>query len=240
MSALAQVIQINPEADLENRTLTHYEKAMALVITDQPSYTAAGELGKGLKALIAEITEYHEPLRVTAKANYDAVLKRKNDDLSPVTEAMEAVRKVMTVYLQDQERIRKTAELKAQAEAAEAARLEREKLERQAEKAIEKGKDEKADELLERAENLYVAPVTVAPTVAPLTRTSSGNIGQAKETKISVINVCDFLTELIAKNPAAVAGMVTIGAGPLKAFVKVNGIEKYAGLHIEKTLGVRL
>lgn len=166
MGDTSKTIEINQESALEAKCLTLYEQATGLVITDQPSYVAAGEVGKGLKALEKEIVEYHEPLRIAAKASYDAVLKRKNDDLAPVTEAMGIVRDTMNVYAREQERIRREEERKAQAEANERARKERERLEAQALAAMEKGKEEKAETLLEKAELVYAEPVTVAPVIA--------------------------------------------------------------------------
>lgn len=234
----AKIIPINPESELEQETLTLYEQATSLTISDPATYAAAGEVGKSLKALEKKITEYFEPLRVAAKANYDAVLKKKNDELAPVQEAMDIVRKTMNVYAQEQERIRQEAERKARMEAEEAARKERERLLAQAEKAIDKGKDEKAEELLDRAELVCAAPVTVAPVVDKTIHTASGNITQAKELQITVTDVKAFISELVKRNVAPT--MIDIKAGPLKAWVKANAIESFPGLHINQTVSVRL
>lgn len=236
----ANVIPINPEAELEQKSLTLYEQATALVIVDQPSYIAAGEVGKALKSLEKEITDYFEPMRISAKAAYDAVLKKKNEELAPVTEAMGIVRKTMNTYAQEQERIRQEAERKARIAAEEAAKKERERLETQALAAMEKGKDERAESLLEKAEMVYAAPVTVAPVIDKTVKTASGNITQAKELKVAVTNPVLFLKTLCEQNPGAVAAIVKIGDGPLKAFVKSNGLANYPGLTIAHTVGVRL
>ena len=236
----AKIIPINPEAELEMETLTLYEQATSLTISDPATYAAAGEVGKSLKALEKKITEYFEPLRVAAKANYDAVLKKKNDELAPVQEAMDVVRKTMNTYAQEQERIRQEAERKARMKAEEAARKERERLLAQAEKAIDKGKDEKAEELLDRAELVCAAPVTVAPAVDKTIHTASGNITQVREIRVDVVDMVAFVKELCASNPGAIPSILKIGDGPLKSFIKANGIEKYSGLRIEKTVGVRL
>lgn len=240
MTAQAQIIPINAEAELEQKTLTLYEQATALVITDQPSYAAAGEVGKALKALEKEITEYFEPLRLTAKAAYDNVLEKKNAELAPVKEAMDVVRKTMNVYIQEQERIRIEAERKARIQAEEAAKKERERLEAQAVKALDKGKEGKAEALLEQAENVYAAPVAVTPTVEKTVRTESGNITQAKELKVSIIDLNAFLSALIQQYPGATSNMVKIGDGPLKAWAKSNGIDSFPGIRVEKTVSVRL
>ncbi len=242
MTAQAQILPINEavaESLLEQKSLTLYEQAVSLTITDESSYIAAAEVGKALKSLEKEIIDYFEPLRVAAKANYDAVLGKKNTELAPVTEAMGIVRQTLNTYVQEQDRIKKEAERKAQIAAEETARKEREKLEAQALAAMEKGKEDKAESLLEKAEMVYAAPVSIAPVVEKTVATAAGNITQAKEIKVSVVDAVAFLSELISKHPSALANIVKIGDGPLKAFVKSNGMTKYPGLRIEQTVGVR-
>ena len=235
---LAKVIPINPEADLEQQALTLYEKVLSISISDQDSYAAAGEVGKGLKELEKKIIDYFEPLRVTAKANYDAVLEKKNAELAPVKEAMDVLRKTMNIFIQEQERIRQEQERIARVAAEEAAKKEREKLLAQAVKAEEKGKDERAESLMEKAEAVYAEPVAVMPVIDKTIRTSAGNITQAKETQITVIDAKAFISELIKRNMALT--MVEVKAGPLKAWVKANGFESFPGLSIKQTVGVRL
>ena len=238
MTAQAQVIPITPEVELEMKTLSLYEQATGLVVTDQTTYTVAGEVAKALKSLEKEITDYHEPLRIASKASYDAVLKRKNDDLAPVQEALKIVKDTMNVFAQEQYRLQQEAERKARIEAEEAARKERERLEAQALKAMEKGKDERAESLMEKAGLVYAEPVNVAPTVDKTVRTESGNITQAKETQITVVDVKAFVAELLKRNSAMT--MIEVKAGPLKAWVKANAIEAFPGLTIKQTVGVRL
>lgn len=238
MGDTSKTIEINQESALEAKCLTLYEQATALTICDQASYAAAGEVGKALKALEKEITDYFEPLRVAAKANYDTVLDKKKTELAPVQEAMDIVRKTMNVYVQEQDRIRKEAERKARIAAEEEARKERERLEKQALAAMEKGKDEKAESLMEQAELVYAAPVVVAPVVEKTVHTAAGNITQAKELQITVTDVKAFIAELAKRNVAPT--MIDIKAGPLKAWVKANAIESFPGLHINQTVSVRL
>lgn len=240
MTAQAQVIPINPEAELEEKTLTLYEQATALVVVDEPTYIAAGEVGKALKSLEKEITDYFAPMKKAAHDAHKAITKKESDELTPVKEALEIVRRTMNTYAQEQQRIQHEAERKAQMEAEERARKERERLEAQALKAMESGKDEKAESLLEKAENVYAAPVFVAPTIDKTVKTASGNITQARELRITVNNLVLFLENLCLKNPGAVSNIVKIGDGPLKSFVKTNGLKSFPGLNIVETVGVRL
>lgn len=225
-------------AELEQKSLTLYEQATTLVVTDQQTYMAAGEVGKALKSLEKEITDYFAPMKKAAHDAHKAITKKESDELAPVKEAMDIVRKTMNAYAQEQERIRREAERKAQLEAEELARKERERLEKQALAAMEKGKDEKAEALMEKAEMVYAAPVTVAPVVEKTVHTASGNITQAKDLQVTVTDIKAFIFELVKRNVAPT--MIEIKAGPLKAWVKANAIETFPGLHINHTVSVRL
>lgn len=238
MTAQAQVIPINPEAELEEKTLTLYEQATALVVVDEPTYIAAGEVGKALKSLEKEITDYFAPMKKAAHDAHKAITKKESDELTPVKEALEIVRRTMNSYAQEQQRIQHEAERKAQMEAEERARKERERLEAQALAAMEKGKDEKAESLLEKAEMVYVAPVTVAPVIDKTIKTASGNITQARELHITVTDIKAFVSALVSHNSAMT--MIDVKAGPLKAWAKANAIKAFPGLQITETVGVRI
>ena len=240
MGDTSKTIEINQESALEAKCLTLYEQATSLIITDQRSYAAAGEVGKSLKALEKEITDYFAPMKKAAHDAHKAITKKESDELAPVKEAMDVVRRTMNTWAQEQERIRQEAERKARMEAEEAARKERERLEAQALKAMEKGKDEKAEELMDRAENVYAAPVTVAPVVEKTIHTASGNITQVREIRVDVVDMVAFVKELCASNPGAIPSILKIGDGALKSWVKANGLEAFPGLHINQTVSVRL
>lgn len=226
------------EEVIEQKSLTLYEQATALVVTDQDSYAAAGEVAKALKSLEKEIVDFFEPMRISTKAAYDAVNDKKKKELAPVVEAMGIVRQTMNDFIQEQDRIRKAAEAKARAEAEEQARKDRERLEKQAMAAMEKGKDEKAETLMEQAANVYAEPVAIAPTVDKTVKTAAGNITQAKELQITVVDLVAFLSEIVKRNMAPT--MIDVKAGPLKAWVKANDVKAFPGLSIKETVGVRI
>ncbi len=233
MSNLAEKL---PE-EIEIKSMTLYEQATVLTIFDQASFASAGELGKTLKLMEKEIIDHYKPIKQAHDAAKKVILDKEKADLSPVQEAMSIVRATMNTFLQQQERIRQEEERKARLAAEEAARKEQERLFALAAKAEEKGKEEKAEELLERAENVYVAPVTVAPKVE-IARFDGGNVGQVKELQVSVTDLKAFLAELVKRNLAPT--MVTIGAAPLKAWVKANAMQSFPGLAIVETVSARI
>lgn len=223
--------------EIESQAMTLYEQALSIKVVDQPTFEQAGIFGKSLKELEKKITDFFAPLKKAAHEAHKAITKKEADELSPVKEAMDTLRKSMNCFLQEQERIRREEERKAQLAAEEAARKEQERLLALAAKAEEKGKDEKAEELLERAENVYVAPVTVAPKVETA-KFDGGSVGMAKEVQITVTDLKAFLAELVKRNMAPT--MVEIKAAPLKAWQKANDIEKFPGLSINYTVAARI
>ena len=223
--------------EIEVQSMTLYEQALTIKVTDQPTFAAAGEFGKSLKELEKKIVDFFAPLKKAAHEAHKAITKKEADELSPVREAMDTVRKTMNDFLQEQERIRREEERKARLSAEEAARKEQERLLAQAAKAEEKGKAEKAEELLEQAENVYVDPVTVAPKVETA-KFEGGNVGQVKELQVSVTDLKAFLAELVKRNMAPT--MIDVKAGALKSWVKANGFQSFPGLHINETVSVRV
>ena len=225
------------EKELETTALTLKDQATAMVIRDVTTFAAAGELGKSIKDLRAKIVDYFAPIKKAAHDAHKAITAKESAELKPVDEAIAILRDTMNVFTREQERIRQEAERKARLAAEEDARKEREKLLAAAVKAEEKGKDERAEELLEQAEMVYAAPVTVAPTVAKTVATEAGNITQAVEYQISVTDMKAFIAELTKRN--LMPTMLEAKTAPLKAWVKANGFEQFPGLSINKTTGVR-
>ena len=223
--------------EIEVQSMTLYEQALTIKVTDQPTFAAAGEFGKSLKELEKKIAAFFAPLKKAAHEAHKAITKKEADELSPVREAMDTVRKTMNEFLQEQERVRREEERKARIAAEEAARKEQERLLAQAAKAEEKGKAEKAEELFEQAENVYVTPVTVAPKVETA-KFEGGNVGQVKELQVSVTDVKAFIAELVKRNMSPT--MIDVKAGALKSWVKANGLQSFPGLHINETVSVRV
>lgn len=233
-------LAVKIEEELQTTALSLKDQATAIKVTNVTTYTSAGELGKSIKELRTRIVEYFKPLKEAAHQAHKAITTREAEELRPVDEALNILRLAMNKFNEEQERLRREEEARLRKIEEEKAEKERQRLLNQAVKAEEKGKDDKAEELLDRAENVYVAPVTVAPTVANTIRTDAGNITQAKEINVTVVDVKAFLAQMLNFNGNALAGIVEIKPGPLKAFVKANGLDNYPGLSIKKTTSVRL
>lgn len=227
------------EQTFKDEGLNLYRRAQGLQVTDQVTYQAAGEFAKGLKDLKKKVTDYFAPLKDAAHKAHKSVTQREKEELEPIEDADTVVRKAMTDYLNEQECIRKEEQARLEREAREAAEKERQKLLDQAVKAEEKGKDEKAEALFEKAENVYVEPVFAESTVEKTVQLSGGGRATAaKDVRITVIDMRAFIAAIAAGQvPLTV---VEIKQSTLKSWAKSSGLKAVPGCKVEEVLGVRI
>jgi len=137
------------EDEVTKEVATVEDQAKALKVVDTASYVAAGELWKAIKALRAKVAfTFDDLIKAAHLAHKLAVAKKKMHD-DPLDAAERMVKQAMSQYDQEQERIRQEEERKQRLAAEESARKEREKLEAQALKALDKGKEDKAEALMD-------------------------------------------------------------------------------------------
>lgn len=227
------------EAEFVEQALTLKEKATGLVVLSQETFAAAGDEIKLLKDNAGKIIDFFKPLKEAAHAAHKAITTKEAEVLKPIKEADSIIRGKMNVYLTEQENIRRIAEDKARREAEEVARKERGKLLAQAVKAEEKGNTEKADTLIQKAEYVYVEPVTVAPTVTA-TKTETSATSMVKELAVEVVDFETFFKAIAASSPAAAKNIFDVKAMALKSWVKANGLTKFDGLSIKETMAARI
>jgi len=125
--------------------------------------------------------------------------------------------------------------------AAEAARKEQEKLLARAAAAEAKGKAGKAEELLEQAEEVYVAPVVIASTVEKNTKfENGGGITAKKDIRVTVTDIRLALQSIVqGKLPL---GGVEFKMQSLKTYCKISGIKGNAipGIFVEEVSGIMI
>lgn len=222
------------EEQIKKEALTLKQRAETMQIVTLEDYQSSAEMRKILKDLDKNIVAFFEPMKSAASAAHKAICAKENEARKPITEADAIVTKKRTVYYDEQERIRKEAEAKAQREAEEAAKKERDRLLALAVKAEEKGKDEKADSLLEQAEQVYVEPVFVAPIVAKTVKLDGGgSTTRIKDVEVTVVNPLLLIQEIAAgRVPITV---IEVKPGALKTWVKATDSKHVSGLTIRET-----
>jgi len=144
---------VRSKEDLQRRVDEVIDRIKGLSIENDEQYTACGEWVKRNKETQRLVTDWFEPARVNAKAVYDAVLTEKNQFIKPLEESEKILRKKMSDFITEKERLRRE-EIRRKEE--EARRLEEEKRLRIAEELVSHGKLERADAMLEKPINVHI------------------------------------------------------------------------------------
>ena len=80
----ALVLGTTEENSLRKDTSQIERRASAMEVTNDLSYSAAGDLLKRIKTMQKKIKEYWEPLRISTKKAYDDVLAKKKEMMDAV------------------------------------------------------------------------------------------------------------------------------------------------------------
>jgi hypothetical protein len=148
-------IASNPEVrELAEQTDQLLQIASSYRVTTAAEYTAAGEELKKVKAAAKRLDEIRKSMTKPLDAAKRAIMDFFREPETKLQRAESDIKRAMIAYSEEQERIRREEQRKAE----EAARKEREKLEAQAAKAAAAGKIERAEQLEQRAATV-VAPV---------------------------------------------------------------------------------
>lgn len=150
--------------DLEGKSFEITSQASKLSIRTQGDYETAAGLRAAMKKMLSEA----DATRKSITSPLDQAKKAVMDLFRPIeTKLDNGIRHVDSLlvdYTDKQEKIRREAEEKLRKEAEEKERKERERLEERAKKAADKGNEEKAEELWQKAAEVQVVAPTLAPT----------------------------------------------------------------------------
>jgi hypothetical protein len=128
--------------------------AESYAVTSSEHYESAGEFLKHIKAKYRELDEQRKSMTKPLDDSKKRIMDFFAKPLDFLTRAENTIKRAMIAYSDEQERIRREDQRRAE----EAARKERERLEAQAQKAAASGKVERAAELEQRAATV-VAPI---------------------------------------------------------------------------------
>jgi hypothetical protein len=103
---------MTPARELEAKALTRAEQAIALKITDQPSYDLAAERLLDVAALRREIEQHHSPLKKSTYAAWQQGIAAERRLLDPVMHAEALYKTAIAAYAAQQRRIEAEARAK--------------------------------------------------------------------------------------------------------------------------------
>ena len=222
------------EEMLKSNALTIYVNVKDLKVLNQENYLAAGETLKGIKEVKKRIEDYFAPIKKSAYDTWKGITAKEADALKLINEADLIVRNEARKYLTEQERIRKAEQARLEAEAQDRAWKEQEKLLKEAGRAEIKGNTEKAEQLFEKAENVYAEPV-FAQGVDKTIKLDNGMITMLKDIEIAIIDRAAFLRFAIDNMPEAI---IDINMAKLKKYIKDMKIKTLIGVAIKETSNI--
>lgn len=160
------LVALTPNAvSLANQAADIITKATEIKVQNVDQRNNILELAKKIKF----VSKGLETERLSTTRPIDAtkteIMNLYREPLDRLTRAEAIIKKAVLEFDKEERRKAEALQAKLRAEAEEKARKERERLEAQALKAIDKGKEEKAEQLLEQAESVQAfAPVIQMPT----------------------------------------------------------------------------
>jgi hypothetical protein len=185
-------------SQVAQRASTFPNQARALAtIVDKPSYTAAAEFLKGVKALRKEIADTFDPHISRAFQAHRALCTEKSTAEAPLTEAERVIKDAMTKYDTDQKEL-ELAELRRQQEVARQ-QLAAQRLDEAV--ALEEAAQATGDAALAlAATELLDAPIETPPVVVPKMTPKVAGITY-RETWSGVVTDLAALVKHVALHP---------------------------------------
>lgn len=177
-------VKLTPKAaPLVKETDVIVAQANELKITNADQYAEAANDLMRIKGVLKKINETFDPIIADAHKTHKSACDAKKSLTNPLTGAEKAIKKAMTDYDEEQERIARELEEKLRKEADAKAEEEKQKLLEQADLAIELGADDEAEKILAQVDTVQaLTPMVSANTI------SVGGIAKKKTWKARVVN----------------------------------------------------
>lgn len=152
--------------EVETKAVTIVDQARAVKVIDKDSYLNAGVLWKHIGDMITEVKATFDPICEAAHKAHKAATEKRAKYLDPLTAAQKSVKKLMSDYDAEQERIRLEEQRRLEEQARKA---EEERRLQEAIAAEEEAKRNGAskEEVSEVVQQIIDEPVYVAPVVVP-------------------------------------------------------------------------
>lgn len=200
-------------------------KVKTLEIKSIEGYRVAADMILLVKNLEKEIEDKLDPLIKNAHKTHKDLVSFKKSEILKVLATKEEISKKMLEYEKKQEAIRKEEQRKADAERARIEAEKKAELDNLAEQELEKGRVDKAEVLLARAEDVFVPPTVIAPSIQ---KTEKSNLGS--------VTTVDDIEVYVSSQRGVVEGVWTkvfppdvlrVDLGALKRWAKSNDIKLY-------------
>ena len=208
-------LQLVETTEVENKALSIVDQAKAVKVVDAGSYTVAGLLWKSIGDMIKEVKDTFDPICDATNKAHKAATEKRGKYLDPLTAAYKSVKGIMSVWDDEQTRLRKIEQARLDAiqkaieEKARQDEIDRLKAEAKVEEdrlmeaalAAEAAGDKQAadalaaaavtvtEEVRQEAAEILAAPIQTAPVVLPKTTPKVAGIVYTTRWSASVTDV---------------------------------------------------
>jgi hypothetical protein len=229
---------------LENKKeqVEHYEhagaalvsQAQAIKIVDQVTREQAAAFSVNAAKAVKTIEAEFDGDKKMAYTLWKSIGDRITRLCDPFRTAKQIVDREISRDWQEQEAIRRKAEQKAREEAAERERKERERLAKLAEKQMERGAFGKAEETIQRIDEVFVPAVMPAmPEPVKTTKSAAGATTVVEDIEVEVVDPMAFFKAVAAGTlPQHLAD---VKVGEVKRYAKATKAASLPGIRITKT-----
>jgi hypothetical protein len=203
---------------LEDDTKYCISVAKDVVIENQITYEKASAFLKTIKDLTQKIKESFDPIIEKAHQAHKEALAQRDKHLDPIKQAEILIKSKISNYLAICEKKRQEEQERLQREADKKAQKERDRLQVQADKASASGKEEKAQELLNKIDQVE----SIVPIAGAVVQKVEG-MSVRKIWKARVVDFNILSNEYKLPNQQLLDGIARTSKGQMK----ISGVEFY-------------
>jgi len=213
----------------EDKGLVLYQHAKEVAITDQPTYDFAATFLTEIKTRMKAVEEAMDPQCKAAHSAWQTALSQKKQYLTPYQNAEVEIKSKMSQYQLEQRRIQEEAERRAMEEAERQAEKERQALLKKADRTKN---EDKAEELRQQAEMVFVPAISSDHSVNKV-----DGISTTDTVEIRINDIREFL-QWLATGPMDPDAVVSVKIAPLKQYLKMTGGTKIPGCQVSKDIRI--
>jgi len=219
---MSEIIEIDQQVEKESTAVVTQAVQYAVIKTPE-QFNMAGEFLKTIKSMQKKVSDTFDPIVQRAHATWKEVLSQKAKFFDPLDDAEKKIKSSMIRFSDEQEKIRLEAERKAQAEARAKEEAERKKLEEKAQKAEEKGNLEKAEELRNKKEEVFIPTPSIQSIVPKVSGIKTQKVWKARIVDFTKIPAEHLI--VTDKQREAHQSYLNGVAKSMKGTIKISGVE---------------
>lgn len=227
-----ETIKETVEVSVTNAALENISEANKLAtvvrelkITNSQEYQSSGNFLKQIKTVSKIIDDGRKEITKPLDDAKKRVMDFFKDPLNELSEAERLLKGAILTYQREQQRITQQKQLEAEAKARAEEERKRKELEERAKKWEEKGNQEKAELLREKAEDVHVKTVVVAQPIEKVSGLATKKVWKANIVDINKIPQNVYIND--EKVTAAIQSILNKLATATKGAMPIDGVEFY-------------